>query len=75
MLTRQWNVKDAAQVLNVSLPQQDGDGPWTHTVDFAQAVGQEFVATMYDSTGWGSGGVSGVQSEWLSAERTLCLVS
>lgn len=61
----QWNVKDSAEVKNISIPTQTGDGPYSYTFDFHQAVGQQFVATMYDSTGWGSGGVSSIQSKFL----------
>lgn len=58
-------------MFNVSVPEQDGEGPWSYTFDFEQAVGQQFVATMYDSSGWGSGGVSDVQSEWLTSCVTV----
>lgn len=59
-------------MLNVSIPAQQGDGPYKHTFDLNQAVGQQFVATMYDSTGWGAGGVSGIQSELLLRAGLAC---
>ncbi|KAL1406015.1 hypothetical protein Q8F55_007698 [Vanrija albida] len=43
---------------NVSIPAQSGSPPYTHTFALDQPEGLQMVATMYDATGWGSGGVS-----------------
>lgn len=43
---------------------RSADNAYTHTFPLESwRAGQKFVATMYDATGWGTGGVTGVMSE------------
>ena len=46
-------------IQNISIPSSASN---SYTFDLTQPSGLQFVATMYDSTGWGSGGTTPVLS-------------
>lgn len=48
--------------MNISIPSSSSN---SYSFDLTQPSGLQFVATMYDSTGWGSGGTTSVLSEFL----------
>lgn len=50
----------AGRIINMSLPADGSSVPYSHTFTLQQPEGLEFIATMYDADGFGSGGASEV---------------
>jgi hypothetical protein len=48
------------RIYNISIPDS---ARGSHSFTLAEPSGLEFIATMYDSTGWGTGGTTPVLSE------------
>ena len=52
----------AGHIQNISIPRGLSQ-PYSYSFDLEQPAGLQFLATMYDSTGFGSGGTTPVLSE------------
>lgn len=47
--------------MNISLP-VSGPPPYSHAFTMQQPAGLDFIAVLSDASGWGSGGISELQS-------------
>jgi hypothetical protein len=59
---RQTITVNSGRILNISIP-TSVTAPYSYTFQLSEPSGLQFLATMYDSTGWGSGGTTDVLSE------------
>lgn len=66
-LTTQAETVEGGRILNISIPDTSLG---SHTFTLNQPAGLDFLATMYDAEGWGTGGTTPVLSEYFTFKHT-----
>ena len=60
--TPQTEQVSVGKIINITIPSTLSP-PYSYTFDLVEPTGLQFLATMYDAEGFGSGGTTGVLSE------------
>lgn len=67
-LTNQAETVEGGRILNISIPDTSQG---SHTFTLNEPAGLDFLATMYDAEGWGTGGTTPVLSEYFTSKHAI----